>query len=189
MLPGVTCQPHDNGTATISIADNAVRQFAIGFFAGVAIAIVSTPIESFIKTYFGIADLVDPFKAMSFSDKLLMIPMGIIAAPVIEEALFRGALEENLKTSFAAFYERLGLPYENAARITAIFFSAVIFGLLHFTNAWTLNCAMVQLVPQVAIGILAGVCLSAAKEATGSLAGPIGAHMGNNTIGVLELFV
>jgi len=189
VLPDVSCEGHDNGTFSISIGDNAVRQFAIGFFAGVAFAIVSSPIESVIKTFVGVADLVDPFKAMSLADKIFMIPMGILVAPVSEELIFRGELEENLKTSFAALYERIGLPSENAARITAIFFSVVIFGLVHFTNVFSLNCAYVQLVPQVAICILGGFLLSAAKEATGSLAGPVGAHMGNNTLGVLALFV
>jgi membrane protease YdiL (CAAX protease family) len=68
--------------------------------------------------------------------------------------------------------------------VTAVFFSAIIFGSLHFSNALFLWCNPVLLLPQVIATTLLGLMFGGAKEILDGLAMPIGMHMGNNILAV-----
>jgi uncharacterized protein len=83
----------------------------------------------------------------------------IAAAPVLEEILFRGFLLNRL-------WFKYGL-------LKGIIFSSVLFGLLHV---------------EVIGGIVFAIVVSLIFVKTGSLVGPIVAHISNNTIALITLF-
>jgi membrane protease YdiL (CAAX protease family) len=99
--------------------------------------------------------------------------------------MFRGDLQGALKDKLHSFYENIGFSNPDAtiaSRVTSVFFTSVIFGLLHFTNAIMFWCNPILFLPQVVAATTMGLMFSLAKEFSGELHMPIGMHIGNNTI-------
>ena len=104
----------------------------------------------------------DTASEMSASTSLVFLLFGGIGAPIAEEIFFRGYLFGKFKQ---AGHVGFGLV-----------FSSVLFGVVHFTDFYS--------VPAIC---LFGACLAAIYHRTGSLWSPIIAHMVNNGIAVLLL--
>jgi membrane protease YdiL (CAAX protease family) len=122
---------------------------------------------------------------VSLRKKIFLSPFICVIGPVFEELLFRGGLQDLLKVHLNSFYVKVGFSHSAAklaSRITSIFFSSVIFGLFHFTNALVFWCNPIIFVPQVVATTVMGLLFGLAKELTGKLHLPVGMHIGNNTL-------
>lgn len=125
----------------------------------------------------------NPFNKGSLNTKLFLGPLICIIAPYKEEEMFRGDLQESIKNRLRSFYEDRGLSQISVdilSRITSVFFTSILFGAIHFTNAIFLFCNPVLLLPQVIATTVMGIVFGLAKELSGKLNLPIGMHMGNN---------
>lgn len=157
-------------------------QGVIGFVLGLGIHRIYGPFtERIIKAlsipYF------DPFMGLPFVVKIAITPFVCILGPIMEEHMFRGDLQGLFKEQFSTFYLNLGLPAADLnARISAIFFSSVIFGVIHFSNAAIFWCNPILFLPQVVAATFMGFLFGIAKEITGGLTLPAGMHIGNNTL-------
>ncbi|MGC4130366.1 MAG: type II CAAX endopeptidase family protein [Bergeyella sp.] len=94
------------------------------------------------------------------SDSLMMVIMAVIMAPIFEEIVFRGIIQK-------------GLINKGIKPMTAIWISAVVFGLIH-GNPW-----------QFAGAVLLGFVLGLVYHKTKSLLMPILLHAFNNGISTL----
>ncbi len=161
-------------------------QLIIGFGLGLGIHKIYSPLTQTVISLLGFSPvLADPFGTLSLGWKVIMTPFVCFLIPLLEEQQFRGDLQEALADKLEPFYANQGCanPAANgAARITSLFFTAVIFGLAHFTNALFFWCNPTLFLPQVVAATIMGLLFGAAKELTGTLHLPIGMHMGNNTL-------
>ncbi len=123
------------------------------------VGIISLPLENLITKIFGEYDPGD-YNFSNAYTTAVNIFMLVIAAPVIEEIIFRGVIFRML--------ERYGM-------LTAVLVSAFIFALAHM-----------DITSFIAIFAL-GVMFALVKYFTGSLWTTIIMHMANNLISVLEL--
>lgn len=197
-VPLVSCSnvfSQENFDSTIQkvkdIVSNSVVQQLIGFGLGVGMNFVLgkvyLPILNKVTQLVGIPlDSIpqDPLHGMSKMLKVLLSPFICVIGPISEEQMFRGSLQGSLQESFEAFYLKLGVTQSCAhvsSRISAVFFSSVIFGLVHFSNALVFWCNPILFLPQVVAATLMGMVFGIAKEVTGDLHMPIGMHVGNNT--------
>jgi membrane protease YdiL (CAAX protease family) len=104
--------------------------------------------------------------------------------PIWEEQIFRGDIQETLKTKIKPFFASLGFLDSAAnisARVMSVFFASVIFGIYHFSNAIIFLCNPIRFLPQVVAATIMGLMFGLAKEFSGGLLMPIGMHIGNNT--------
>jgi membrane protease YdiL (CAAX protease family) len=159
----------------------------VGFGLGLGMHKICMPLTERIVKAFGSAEVLlsDPFAGFGLWAKILLTPFVCIVGPILEEYVFRGDLQGALKDAFEPFFEKLGLEKTTAnlaARITAVFFSSIVYGLVHFTNAIFFWCNPILFFPHVVYATLAGLILGLAKEAAGSLHLPIGMRIGNNTL-------
>lgn len=164
-----------------------VGQQVIGFGLGVGMHKITIPL-----TLYGIKNLGattnlddDPFRINNLATKILLAPFVCVIGPITEEQLFRRDLQDRLQDQLEDFYlnQNFSVPNANtAARVTSIFFTSVVFGLLHFTNAIAFRCNPILFLPQVVHATIVGLLFSLAKEFSGELHIPIGMHIGNNTI-------
>lgn len=93
-------------------------------------------------------------------------------------------LEETFKSKLSSFYisqNFSGSIANTAARMTAVFFTTALFGLIHFTNALFFWSNPILFLPQVVHATIGGLILSLSKELSGKLYIPIGMHIGHNT--------
>jgi len=148
---------------------------------GACMHIIYSPLVDFTLKFLEIIVPENPFSTLTLSPfDLLNI---CVIGPIIEELGFREFLQDALNNGLTSFYLSLGLSNPNAtlaARITSIFFTSILFGLIHFTNALFCACSPMIFLPQVIACIIMGVLFGLAKELTGGLSMPIGMHMGNN---------
>lgn len=161
----------------------------IGFGLGLGMHLAYGPITERILTALGYtiseSGAADPFMSMGLPSKIILMPLICIIGPVMEELQFRGGLQGYIKEALESFYRERGLSDSSAnmaARVSSVFFSSIIFGLVHFTNAIVFWCNPVLFLPQVIAATVMGVIFGLAKELTGDLAMPIGMHIGNNTL-------
>jgi membrane protease YdiL (CAAX protease family) len=108
-----------------------------------------------------------------------------ITGPVFEEILFRGIIYDLLKKGFQSFYTFCSVPpnlADTLSKVSAIFFSAVIFGMAHFMNAYALNNPLMTVYPQVVYATVGGLIYGSLREYTQDIYLPIGLHIGNNVI-------
>jgi membrane protease YdiL (CAAX protease family) len=166
-----------------------IGQGMIGFGLGLGMHLVYGPITERILTAMGyvVSDsgAADPFMSMGLPSKILLMPLICILGPIQEELGFRGGLQGFFKEAFESFYLDRGLQDSSAkmaARVTSVFVTSVIFGLVHFSNAIIFWCNPVLFLPQVIAATIMGLVFGLAKEMTGDLAMPIGMHIGNNTL-------
>jgi len=126
--------------------------------------------------------LFDPFSNLTFSDLVTLSPLACVFIPLWEETFFRELLQGGLKNMLKSFYRAGGCSHsaaDRAARVTAVFFTAVVFGLINFTPALIYGCHPFFFLPQVIEATLTGVLLGFAYE-IGGMALPIGIHAGSN---------
>lgn len=160
---------------------NPVYQMSIGYLI--------SPLVGDIKRAFTAVLINKPFEHISktslkgITSTVLQMPTTCISGPVLEELFFRGFLHELLRKAFSSFYEAIGLEAEQVktfAKISTVFFSAIIFGAAHFLNAYSLGCSFIEVLPQVVYSSVAGVLYGFLKEHTGNHFVAIGLHVGNN---------
>lgn len=185
-------------TKVHQFATSKEGKFVIGLGLGLFAHKVYGPLTTRVVEWLGVSvtDLPNPFAETPWLVKVILTPVICIFGPIVEEVTFRKNLQEKVKFFFTSFYQSHGFS-ENAAkqtaRISSLFFTSVIFGLLHFSNALPFWCNPVVFVPQVVATTLMGFMFGLAKELTGKdtddLAMPIGMHIGNNTLAWLHLLV
>ena len=162
-----------------------VFQLIIGATLGVKMYRVYSPLAKKILTAVGIEKSPDPFEKLNLVSKIFLAPSVCILVPCFEEIVFRGAIQKIFKDKFEPLYANLGCATFVAnitARVTSVFFTSLIFGIYHFSNVITFRCSPVSFFPQVVSATISGLILGLAKELSGSLAIPIGMHIGNNTL-------
>jgi membrane protease YdiL (CAAX protease family) len=169
-------------------------QVVIG--AGVAVGLIAygdrifVPLIEKIVTVLGVTgQLSDPFAGMGLGMKIFMAPFICVIGPVMEEVGFRWLLQNALTDKFESFYMSYGVTKANAnilARVTSVFFTAIIFGLVHFSNALFFWCNPVLFLPQVVFATVLGLVLGVSKELSGGLYVPCGIHIANNTLAWLQ---
>ena len=168
-------------------------QFIIGLGIGVCMHVVYAPLTEKIVHLFGISVMPhDPFNELDVVSKVILSPFICVLGPIMEEFQFRGGLQEVLKSKLNAFYLDLGFSdsaVNIAARVTSVFFTSVVFGLIHFGNAIVFWCNPVLFLPQVIAATFMGFILGFAKEFSGELYMPIGMHIGNNTLAMANNFI
>ncbi|MBS0649576.1 MAG: CPBP family intramembrane metalloprotease, partial [Verrucomicrobia bacterium] len=136
--------------------ESPIGQGMIGFGLGLGMHLAYGPITERILTAMGyvVSDSggADPFMSMGLPSKILLMPLICILGPIQEELGFRGGLQGFLKDAFESFYLDRGLENSAAnmaARVTSVFVTSVIFGLVHFSNAIIFWCNPVLFLPQV----------------------------------------
>jgi membrane protease YdiL (CAAX protease family) len=166
-------------------------QLIFGFGLGLGLHKIYAPLTNKIIKALRISiPLADPFSTLDLSSKIFLTPIVCILVPLLEEYMFRGTLQETLKDVFESFYINLGFSLtaaETAARVTSLFFSSVIFGLAHFTNALIFWCNPIIFLPQVVATTIMGLLFGLAKEFSGDLSLPSGMHIGNNTLAWIQM--
>lgn len=160
------------------------------FLLGGAYAVVNGAIVTKVIGAYGLKSISDPFRTMNLGCKLLAGPFICIMGPIMEEVVFREQLPEKMKTPLFECYKTLGFNESSAktcARITSVFLSAILFGLVHFTNAIFFCCSPYLFLPQVIAATIAGFTFGLANELSGDLVVPCGMHIGNNTLAWLNM--
>lgn len=159
-------------------------KYILGFGLGLGTFLIYGPITERIIKALGV-NFENPFNEMHIIEKVIMMPIICILGPIAEEQVFRGSLYDLLKEKFQSFYSSMGFSEgasRVASRITTVFFSSIIFGLIHFTNAIAFECSPLLFLPQVVATTVMGILFALAKEISGGLEVPIGMHIGNNTL-------
>jgi membrane protease YdiL (CAAX protease family) len=158
----------------------------IGFGLGMHVYKIYAPcVEATIQTLGMSTNLADPFSGLNLCEMILYTPLVCVIGPILEEVVFRGKLQETLKDMFQSFYNSQGVfgSFANtAARVSSLFFTSVIFGLIHLTNAVTFWCNPILFLPQVVAATVMGLVFGLAKEFSEGLSLPISMHIGNNTL-------
>lgn len=177
-----------------------VAQGVIGFGLGLGMHKIYGPLTAKIVKILGKAlgasllfpgsvGAQDPFNSIPFEWKILISPFVCIIGPILEERDFRGKIQTGLKDKLYSFYKNSGLSDAKAniaSRVTAVFFSSILFGLGHFTNALIFWCNPFLFLPQVIAATIMGLLFGVAKELTNELHMPIGMHIGNNTLAWMQ---
>jgi len=163
-----------------------VGQGLIGFGFGVCAHKIYEPLTEEIVKFLGVSTILpDPFSDLGLGCKILLTPFICVLGPYLEEKMFREDLQGMLKDKFKSFYVHRGFSdsgANTAACVTSVFFSSVIFGLTHFSNAIVFWCNPVLFLPQVVAATIMGLILGLAKEFSGELHMHFGFHIGNNTL-------
>lgn len=178
----------------IDFVKSPAGQVIVGLGIGVCLHKIYSPLtERALKAMgFTVGNVPDPFMEMSLSSKIMLGPLICIVGPIAEEFEFRLLLQDFLTYTFQSLYERAGMSNSTAnitARITSIFLTSVVFGLVHFSNALVFWCNPVLFLPQVIAATMMGLVFSLAKEFSGELYLPCGMHIGNNTLAWAHMLV
>jgi membrane protease YdiL (CAAX protease family) len=167
----------------VQSAASSIFQGALGFGLGLGMHRIYGPLTEKVVRALGVStSLPDPFGGLGFVAKIVLAPLVCVIGPILEEWDFRGLLQEDIKKSLLNFYSVLGSAANTAARVTSLFFTSIIFGVVHFSNALIFWCNPILFLPQVIAATFMGLLFGLAKELTGSLSMPIGMHIGNNTL-------
>lgn len=127
-------------------------------------------------------------KLTVFDIKAVQVGTIGIGAPIYEEVIFRGLIQDVLLTKIPKYIVKKILPGQEtaldtkiakAARITL---TAALFSASHLTNAGTFGDSYVQM--QLVSTFVGGIGLGILKESKAGLLGAIGAHMTNNMIAI-----
>lgn len=163
-----------------------VGQWIIGLALGAAMCLIYSPLTEKIVQLLGFsANMPDPFAETGMIESILLTPFVCVIGPAMEEWQFRGAMQSALNKLFESMYLDWRVTDKQAdilARITSVFFTSVVFGLVHFTNALVFDCNPILFLPQVIAATIMGLLFGAAKELTGNLDLPTSMHIGNNTL-------
>lgn len=149
-------------------------QLCLGMMMGFSLPFLFSGISKRILDAFCIT--VFSFKKPGIRDVIFSSSYLIVITPILEEAFFRGFLQEKLKRVFTELFSSRFF-----GKVAAVFFTAVLFGLAHFLDA-ALSCGnMYLLIPKVIYTTIVGLTFGIAKECSG-LHLATGMHMGNNMI-------
>lgn len=149
-----------------------VGQLCLGMMIGFSLPFLFSRISKKILDTFCIT--VYSLKKPRVSDVIFSSSYLIVLTPILEEALFRGVLQEKLKEVFTELFSSRFF-----GKVAAVFFAAILFGLAHFLDAFLSCTNMYLLVPKVIYTTLVGLTFGIAKECSG-LHLAMGMHMGNN---------
>lgn len=166
--------------ALIGVGAAFLPHFALGCAIAAGVLVINLVIATVVR-FFVKSEVKQDYLEM-LENKQLLVTLG---APILEELIFRGAmLQLSLLLIGLAFPPALILPFLNTglaiAAATAILITAVVFGLVHASNAEKNNYA------QVANAFLGGLAFGFLAIQFGLLVA-IGAHVLNNTIACLFL--
>ncbi|WP_420421158.1 CPBP family intramembrane glutamic endopeptidase [Simkania sp.] len=154
----------------------------VGFVLGAAIPLVSIPLLNRMVKAWNLPTY-DPFANLNLGVKVLITPFVCVIGPIMEEQVFRQDLKDKMIGNIEKSYLDWGLSKVDAnfaARTTTIFYTSVIFGLVHFSNSLCFFCNPIYFLPQVIFATVAGFVFGVAED-FGGLEFPIGLHIGNNT--------
>ncbi|CDF79099.1 CAAX amino terminal protease family [Formosa agariphila KMM 3901] len=139
--------PYNNEEKTLfqgySKASVFITALIIAFFLNFCFTIVFSIIETM-----GLVDFEDHASTKLFEDypPYVIVLLGVLAAPILEELIFRGPL--------TAFTGKKGFKY-------VFYFFALAFGLVHITNFEitrnVLILAPILVAPQIIIGLFLGI--------------------------------
>ena len=181
--------------------DHPFHSFSEYFPSNTALAHIALGMASFLITGPAISLLITGIKrsmeagGISFTarqdvDDLLEQPgisgilwclYGAIGAPILEEWLFRGILQDALSPPQQKSADPKKEPDKMSwEKMRAILKTSTIFGLMHASSGqgW-FN------IPVVAATTLMGICAGLLREATGDLWAPTALHATNNTLSIL----
>lgn len=168
------------------LISSKIGQIIIGLAIGAALCLIYAPLtDKIIQLMGGSSSMPDPFADMGMVKSVLLTPFVCVIGPILEEVQFRGMLQSGLNKIFESLFLDWRISDKQAdllARVTSVFFTSVIFGLVHFTNAIVFQCNPILFLPQVVAATLMGLLFGVAKEVTGSLELPSAMHIGNNTL-------
>jgi len=168
---------------------NEFRQILVDGAKGVFLIAIAGPtvlvsLKVKILNILGAENLPSPYLTMSTNHFIVMTPLILLISPIIEEIIFRGNLQETLRSELESFYaNRFFSRFENAtiaARVSSVFLTSVIFGLVHFGNAAEFWTNPTHFLSQVIYATAIGLLFSSAKDLSGGLSMPIGMHLTNN---------
>lgn len=96
------------------VVKSPIGQGVIGFGLGLGLHKIYGPLTQKLlgAVVFGSGVTPDPFRTLGFGSKLLMAPYVCVLAPILEELMFRGGLQEGLKIAFESFYTQLGFQIQ-----------------------------------------------------------------------------
>jgi membrane protease YdiL (CAAX protease family) len=148
-------------------------QTVIGFGLGIAVPVVCMPLTRKMLTVLGVLNnLPHPFMRISLIRKILATPGVCVLLPIWEERVFRGTLQDKLKNGFTSFYTKLGFSSSVVniiSRVNSVFFAAVIFGVMHFSNAIFAWSNPFIFLPQVVYATIVGFFLGLLSASAQSL--------------------
>jgi membrane protease YdiL (CAAX protease family) len=167
----------------------AIPKLALTILAGIVIACISLPINILIGAIaakcIALAVGKEKYEAISketplYGGKLPSAFSVCIAAPIIEECVFRGMIQPATKTviNFIARAFCDEATAKKIATVVAIIFTSLLFGAAHFINSSNLLVAL----PQVICATYSGIVFGLEKEFGGGLLESTAHHMTNNTI-------
>lgn len=162
------------------------RQGLIGTGLGASFGYFISPVYDSLYKAFELKIEKDPFS--SISSLLSLSPLIVIMAPVIEELIFREKLYNNIEKGTFDYCVSLNLSEPVtwlASKITALFLSSILFGVVHFSNALFFSVHPKFFLPQVIFATVMGFALGLAKEISKDMKMPIGIHLGNNAGAVI----
>ena len=162
-------------------------QIVIGLGLGALMHKVYAPITNVLLklTPFTFVTGPGPFSSISLPAKILLTPLICIIGPIMEEKVFRGDMQDEITKAIESFYAKAAPTPQSAniaARVTSVFFTSIVFGLIHFSNALVFMCNPVVFLPQVIAATIMGLIFGIAKEFSGELHLPAAMHIGNNTL-------
>ncbi len=138
---------------------------ALCLLGGVGLAVV-VQLSSFAvgkKTKLPIEELFQ-----SRGSVLLLMALGILVAPLVEETIFRGYI-------YPVIARGLGIP-------AGVLFTGTLFGLVHAPQLWG-GWGQIMLI------IIVGIVLTSVRARTGTVLASFLVHFGYNTMLFLEFFV
>lgn len=167
-----------------------------GFGLGIALYQIIKPLIMKSLEWLGHKKLADSFNnkyfyvlASDFIPLIIIAPLAIMIAPVVEEVIFREHIFEIIKSKLYDCLAIIGCCRPLAllaARIGTLFFSSILFGLVHFSNALFFLRRPFDFLPQVIGASYVALPLGLLKEATGTVTMAIGAHCGYNAAYIAE---
>ncbi|MCH9613997.1 MAG: hypothetical protein SP1CHLAM54_10060 [Chlamydiia bacterium] len=175
------------------VATTPMGQRVIGFALGVISHLAYVPLTERVLVGMGYTvgrgGPSDPLSGMPVPIKIALMPLLAVLGPIAEEVFFREKLPAMIQENLQPLFSTLEISNEQArlaSRVTAVFFSSIFFGLIHFSNALFFCCDPMLFLPQVIASTILGFGFGLARECTGSLDMPIGMHVGNNTFACLS---
>ncbi|MDP1836370.1 MAG: CPBP family intramembrane metalloprotease [Chlamydiales bacterium] len=116
-----------------------------------------------------------------------------INAPIIEEVIFRGLIQDVFLTRVPKYIAKKIAPGtetaldSNIAKVARIVLTAVLFSAIHIPNYGALPSSYVDM--QLASTFVLGIVLGALKESRAGLLGAMGAHITNNIIAISPILL
>ncbi|MBA3815263.1 MAG: CPBP family intramembrane metalloprotease [Parachlamydiaceae bacterium] len=178
---------HETIQFSVDRFQKRLSQFGIiGKFNVDNIEMASCPLEEAVTQYnshfsgaYG-----DGFRITALGTQLNSFHSDVLIAPLWEELLFRGFIQDVLLTRIPKYIIKKNIPGKEAiidssiSKIARITLSAALFSVAHMNNKGAMPDAYVY--AQMANAFILGIGLGVVKESNAGLLGSIGAHMSHN---------